>query len=90
MVAGVELSALASVIRHATRSAADRFLIASDPVSYARRIGVRVGRDCRLIGIDRATFGSEPYLVSIGDHGTITDGVRFITHDGGVWVFRKE
>jgi acetyltransferase-like isoleucine patch superfamily enzyme len=36
----------------------------------------------------RKTFGSEPYLVKIGDHVTITFGVRFVTHDGGVWVFR--
>jgi acetyltransferase-like isoleucine patch superfamily enzyme len=26
----------------------------------------------------------------MGDHVTITGGVRFVTHDGGVWVFREE
>ena len=36
-----------------------------------------------------ANFGSEPYLVSIGHHVRINDGVNFITHDGGVWVLRK-
>ena len=35
-------------------------------------------------------FGSEPYLITIGDHVRITAEARFITHDGGVWVFRNE
>jgi acetyltransferase-like isoleucine patch superfamily enzyme len=61
-----------------------------DPVRYARSIGVRVGQECRLIGVSRETFGSEPYLIRLGDHVTITAGVRFITHDGGVWVMRRE
>ncbi len=74
-----------------TRIAANiraRLLIARDPVGYARRIGVTVGADCRLLGVDQGTFGSEPYLVSLGDHVTVTSGTRFVTHDGGVWVLR--
>jgi acetyltransferase-like isoleucine patch superfamily enzyme len=51
---------------------------------------VAVGRDCRLLGLERGTFGSEPYLISIGDHVTVTGGVRFVTHDGGVWVLRRK
>jgi acetyltransferase-like isoleucine patch superfamily enzyme len=35
-------------------------------------------------------FGSEPFLIEIGDNVTITNGVGFITHDGGVGMFRKE
>lgn len=59
-----------------------------DPVEWARSIGVVVGERCRLLGAGRATFGSEPFLVRLGDHVTVTSGVRFVTHDGGVWVFR--
>jgi acetyltransferase-like isoleucine patch superfamily enzyme len=59
-------------------------------VRFARRLGVVVGDRCRLISISASTFGSEPYLIRIGDHVTITSGVRFITHDGGVWIFRDE
>ncbi|MEN6333944.1 MAG: acyltransferase [Phycisphaerales bacterium] len=55
-----------------------------DPVGYARSIGVRVGKDCRLIGVH---YGSEPFLVTLGDHVSAAD-VSFITHDGGIWVFR--
>jgi acetyltransferase-like isoleucine patch superfamily enzyme len=36
------------------------------------------------------SFGSEPYLISIGDHCEITSGVKFITHDGGTWIFRAD
>ncbi len=57
-----------------------------DPIGYARSIGVRVGDNCRLIGVN---FGSEPYLVKLGDHVSIT-GSYFVTHDGGVWVFRDK
>lgn len=58
------------------------------PVEEVRALGVRIGRDCRVY-VD-CDFGSEPYLVTIGDHVTLTRGVRFATHDGGVWVFRGE
>jgi acetyltransferase-like isoleucine patch superfamily enzyme len=34
-------------------------------------------------------FGSEPFLVSIGDHVSLT-GTQFVTHDGGVWVLRDQ
>ncbi len=60
--------------------------IERDSVKYARSIGVKVGKGCRLIATD---FGSEPYLITIGDHVSITNS-SFITHDGGVWVFRNE
>jgi len=59
---------------------------AVNPVAYARSLGVRVGKNCRLIQVD---FGSEPYLVELGDHVSATC-VHFITHDGGVWVFRNK
>lgn len=56
------------------------------PISYARYIGVTVGKNCRLINV---SFSSEPYLISIGDHVSATR-VRFETHDGGVWCIRDE
>lgn len=56
-------------------------------VNLARKLGVKVGEDCRLIG--KVDFGSEPYLVEIGEHVSITSS-SFVTHDGGVWVIRKE
>ena len=35
-------------------------------------------------------WGSEPYLVTIGDRVKTSSGIRFITHDGGTWVFRNQ
>ncbi|WP_256003252.1 acyltransferase [Pedobacter deserti] len=58
-----------------------------DPVQYAKDVGVKVGHQSKIATLD---FGSEPFLIAIGDHCHITKKVKFITHDGGVWVFRKE
>jgi acetyltransferase-like isoleucine patch superfamily enzyme len=64
--------------------------IRRDPVAYARSLGVQVGEDCSLLEIQANTFGSEPWLIKLGNHVEITSGVRFITHDGGMWVFREK
>lgn len=53
----------------------------------ARRLGVKIGKGCR---ISSPNWGSEPYLIEIGDYVHVTSGVNFVTHDGGVWVFRRE
>lgn len=62
----------------------DRVRMSQDPVAYWRSQGAQIGSDCRLIDCN---FGSEPYLVTLGDHVSATD-TTFVTHDGGVWVFR--
>jgi len=56
----------------------------------AEQLGVRFGEGCKFISINRNTFGSEPYLIEIGNHVELTAGVRFLPHDGAVWVFREE
>ncbi len=61
-----------------------------NPVGLARRMGATIGKDCRILCNPLSCFGSEPYLITIGDHVTIAAGVQFVTHDGGVWVFRQE
>lgn len=68
----------------------ERFLKYKNPIAFAKYLGVNVGLDCRFLGISKSTFGSEPYLISIGNHVTLTGGIRFITHDGGVWVLREK
>lgn len=55
--------------------------------SMLRKIGVRIGNHCRLF---KADWGTEPYLVEVGDHVVVSNNVRFLTHDGAVWIFRKE
>ncbi|MBQ4812044.1 acyltransferase [Pseudoalteromonas luteoviolacea] len=61
-----------------------------DPVGYLRGIGVKVGENCKIFSLAPGAMGSEPYLVSLGDSVIITQGVRFITHDGSTFLFRKE
>lgn len=53
---------------------------------YARSIGVVIGEDCAIAS---KNFGSEPYLITIGDHVQVTNDVKFFTHGGG-WVFRRD
>ncbi len=58
---------------------------------YFREQGVQVGEGTRIVSKDvGATFGSEPYLVRIGNNCSMAAGVRFITHDGGVWALRNK
>lgn len=57
-------------------------------VEYLRRKGAKIGNKCEIY--KGAHFGSEPYLIDIGNHVRINDGVNLITHDGGCWVLRNE
>lgn len=50
---------------------------------------MRYGRDCRFIE-PLPKILNEPYLVTIGNHCTISSGTVFITHDGATWLFRDE
>ncbi|EIV93297.1 glycosyltransferase [Frankia sp. QA3] len=86
----VRSSPLAALPGRALRAARRTYLLRTDPVGYARSIGVRLGADCRFIEISAATFGSEPYLIRLGDRVAIAGGVRFITHDGAVTRMRRE
>ena len=56
------------------------------PEKYARKIGVKIGYGCHICS---RNFGSEPYLISIGNHVGIADNVHFFTHSGA-WVFRDK
>lgn len=58
------------------------------PIKYVRRIGVKIGSDCRII--NHPDWSSEPYLISIGNHTELSFGVTFLTHDGATWVSRKD
>lgn len=59
-----------------------------DRVAYARKLGVKVGKGCNLLCDPLITFGSEPFLVKIGNNVEITHNVHFITHKGELWVLR--
>jgi acetyltransferase-like isoleucine patch superfamily enzyme len=50
-------------------------------LNQARKQGLQIGDNCRITGVPN--FGSEPYLISIGNRVGIASRVTFITHDGG-------
>lgn len=62
--------------------------IKKNHVLYARKLGVRIGDGCQILTNPRLVFGTEPWLIKIGDHVDITAGVKFLTHEGGIWVVR--
>lgn len=57
------------------------------PEQYLRIVGARVGQNCCFV--DFPNFGSEPYLISIGEKTTISFGVAFVTHDASTRVIRN-
>lgn len=63
------------------------YFLAKGSVAYARRKGVRVGENCRIY---IRSWGSEPFLVSLGDDVTVTSGVKFITHDGSTCLVKDQ
>jgi len=80
-----------SGLTRAVRSVWSRFAIAiggeAAKQKMLRRAGVHIGHHCRIY---TDHFGSEPYLIFIGNHCTITSGVRFVTHDGSCWILREQ
>ncbi len=57
-------------------------------IEYLRTTGVTIGDNCEIY--KDARFGSERFLIVIGNHVRINSGVSLITHDGGVWVLRDK
>ncbi|MBE5747104.1 MAG: acyltransferase [Clostridiales bacterium] len=64
----------------------NKWKLAKNPVKFWRDRGMKIGSGCEIYS--SANFGSEPYLITVGDHVRINSGVKFVTHDGGVWVLR--
>ena len=58
------------------------------PVKFAKKVGVNMGDNIHIYG--KVSWGSEPWIITIGSNIHITDGVRFITHDGGTLLYRSQ
>ena len=52
-----------------------------------KHMGIKLGKNVELG--DDIFWGSEPYLISIGENCRISSKVNFITHDGGLWTLRN-
>ena len=57
-------------------------------IKYAKKVGVNMGNDIHLYG--RMSWSTEPWIITLGNNVHITDGVKFITHDGGTLLFRSK
>ena len=58
------------------------------PIKYARHIGVNMGSNPHFYG--PISWGSEPWLITLGDNVHITGECKFINHDGGTLIFRDK
>ncbi len=56
-------------------------------IKYLRTQGVKIGDNCQILNRP-LNYGSEPWLVEIGNKVTITNGVFLITHDASSRLFR--
>ncbi len=56
------------------------------PVIWAKKIGVNMGDDIHIYG--KVEWSTEPWIITLGNHVHITNGVQFITHDGGTLILR--
>ncbi len=50
------------------------------PLMYAKYVGVKIGHDNEVY--TKRFVSSEPYLITIGNHCQITEGVKIFTHGG--------
>ncbi|WP_053062535.1 acyltransferase [Photobacterium aquae] len=62
------------------------YKVISHPNQYAKKVGVKLGNNIQL---NTKSFGSEPYLITLGDDLYTSANVTFITHDGSVNVLRN-
>ncbi|MBN6515107.1 acyltransferase [Acinetobacter pittii] len=60
-----------------------------NPIKYAKSIGVNMGENVRFYGMKPFMFGSEPWLITLGNNVYITSGCQFVTHDGGTLILRQ-
>ncbi|MDF2538632.1 MAG: hypothetical protein K0S76_1653 [Herbinix sp.] len=69
---------------------AERIYARIDPEKYIRHIGVNCRGKVSIYGNPYGHFGTEPWIITIGDNVHITKEVEFITHDGGTLIFRSQ
>ena len=71
------------------RMVKNRIIQSTNPVKWARKIGVNFPEgELHLYG--RISWSTEPWIITLGKNVHITEGVRFITHDGGTLLFREK
>ena len=58
-------------------------------INYLRSLGMRIGEDCTIYVPTKTLIDTtRPWMISIGDHVRITEGVTILTH-GYDWSVLK-
>ena len=66
-----------------------KFIQRISPLRYMHLVGVNFPKGgVHIYG--NVSWGTEPWIITLGTNVHITDGVKFITHDGGTLLFRKD
>lgn len=68
----------------------NKYLEYKDPVEYALRNGVNMKSKNSVHIYGRVDWSTEPWIITLGENVYITNGTKFLTHDGGTLVFRNE
>lgn len=63
-------------------------MVKVNQVKYAKKIGVNMRGEVHLYGT--IGWSTEPWIITLGNNVHITGGVKFLTHDGGTLLFRKQ
>ena len=58
------------------------------PIRYAQKKGVRHGNNLKIYGT--IYYGSEPWIIKLGNNNYLTNNICFVTHDGGTLLFRDD
>lgn len=59
-----------------------------NPLKFACKIGVNFKDPSKVHIYGSVSWSTEPWLMTIGEHVHITNGVKFVGHDGGTLLFR--
>lgn len=54
-----------------------------------KKKGIKIGKNSFILTDYKTSFGSEPYLISIGDNVLISAHCFICPHDGGTWVINN-
>ena len=66
----------------------NKYLQYFSPLKYAKKLGVNMGEKIYIYG--KVSWNTEPWLITLGNNVHLTNGVKFITHDGGTLIYRHQ
>ena len=59
-------------------------------IKYLRKIGVQIGKDVDIYVPSKTLIDEQyPWMITIGNHVRITEGVKILTHDYAWSVLKK-